>query len=69
MMDFYYGSGSPYAWRVWLALEHKNLQYQRINLSFQDGDLKKDSFLSMNPRGKVPVLVDGEVTILSLIHI
>lgn len=63
MMDFYYGSGSPYAWRVWLALEHKNLQYQRINLSFQDGDLKKDSFLSMNPRGKVPVLVDGEVTI------
>ena len=20
---FYYGSGSPFAWRVWLALEHK----------------------------------------------
>ena len=22
-VDFYYASGSPYAWRVWLALEHK----------------------------------------------
>jgi glutathione S-transferase len=63
MIDFYYLSGSPFAWRVWLALEHKGLQYQRINLSLQNGDLKKESYLIMNPRGKVPVLVDGEVTI------
>ena len=24
----YYGSGSPYAWRVWLALEHKQIPYE-----------------------------------------
>ena len=24
-LTFYFGSGSPYAWKVWLALEHKKL--------------------------------------------
>ena len=24
-ITFYYGAGSPFAWRVWLALEHKAL--------------------------------------------
>lgn len=27
MLTLYYGSGSPYAWRVNLALEHKALPY------------------------------------------
>ena len=26
-LDFYYGSGSPYAWKVWLVLEHKGIPY------------------------------------------
>ena len=30
----YVGSGSPYAWRVWLALEHKGLPYELRVLSF-----------------------------------
>ena len=63
MIDLYYLSGSPYAWRVWLALEHKALPYKRIDLSFQNGDLRKDSYLAMNPRGKVPVIVDDGVVI------
>ena len=29
MITLYYGSGSPYAWRVQLALEHKALEYDR----------------------------------------
>lgn len=33
-ITFYYGSGSPYAWRVWLALEHKRLPYELTVLSF-----------------------------------
>jgi glutathione S-transferase len=32
----YYGSGSPFAWRVQLALEHKALPYERKVLSFGD---------------------------------
>jgi glutathione S-transferase len=56
----YYGSGSPYAWRAQLALEHKALPYERNVLSFSDGDTKAPSFRALNPRGKVPVLVDGD---------
>jgi glutathione S-transferase len=56
----YYASGSPYAWRVWLALEHKQLPYELQLISFDAGDLKKPSFLALNPRAKVPVLVDDD---------
>ncbi len=57
-IEFYYGSGSPYAWRVWLALEHKALPYHQQLLSFSAGDLKKPGYLALNPRGRVPVIVD-----------
>ncbi len=57
-ITFYYGAGSPYAWRVWLALEHKALAYDFRPLSFSAGDLKTPDFAALNPRRKVPVLVD-----------
>jgi len=56
----YYGSGSPYAWRAQLALEHKALPYERKVLSFAAGDTRKPEFLALNPRHRVPVLVDGD---------
>jgi glutathione S-transferase len=56
----YYGSGSPFAWRVQLALEHKALPYERKVLSFSAGDTRKPEFLALNPRHRVPVLVDGD---------
>jgi glutathione S-transferase len=59
-LTFYYGSGSPYAWRVWLALEYKKLAYDFRLMSFSDGDLKKPEFLKLNPRGQVPLIVDGD---------
>jgi glutathione S-transferase len=59
-ITFYYGSGSPYAWRVWLALEHKKLAYDFKLMSFSDGDLRKPEFLKLNPRGQVPLIVDGD---------
>ena len=54
----YVGSGSPYAWRVWLALEHKALPYELRVLSFSAGDLRTPAFAALNPRCKVPVLDD-----------
>lgn len=57
-MDFYYGSGSPYAWRVWLALEHKKLPYELHVVSFDKGETKTPEYLRMNPRGRVPVISD-----------
>lgn len=57
-VTFYYASGSPYAWRVWLALEHKGVPHDFKLLSFDAGDLRKPEFVALNPRRKVPVLVD-----------
>lgn len=59
-LDFYYGSGSPYAWRVWLALEHKKIPYTLHVLSFSSGDHKTPAYLAINPRHQVPAIVhDG----------
>ena len=55
----YCGSGSPYAWRAQLALEHKALPHELKMLSFSAGDTRKPEFLALNPRHQVPVLVDG----------
>jgi glutathione S-transferase len=57
---FFYGSGSPYAWKVWLALEHKQLPYDLRVLSFQSGEMHQPEFLKINPRGMVPAITDGD---------
>jgi glutathione S-transferase len=59
MIELYWASGSPYAWRVMLTLEHKRVPYQSHLLSFSNGDTKSDWFRALNPRGRVPVLRDG----------
>jgi glutathione S-transferase len=62
-ITLYYGSGSPFAWRVQLALEHKALPYERKVLSFSAGDTRKPEFVALNPRHRVPTLVDGDFVI------
>jgi glutathione S-transferase len=58
LITFYYASGSPFAWRAWLGLEHKSLPYDLKAMSFSDGGLKTREYLEINPRGKVPAIVD-----------
>ena len=62
-IELYWGSGSPFAWRVMLALEIKKLPYESKLLEFSRGDHKTPEFLKLNPRGKVPVLKDGDFVI------
>ena len=57
-MTFYYLSGSPFSWKVWLALERKQLAYDLRILSSDAGDLKTAEFTAINPRGKVPAIAD-----------
>jgi len=57
-LDFYYGSGSPFAWRVWLALEHKSIPYDFKLMSFDKGDTETPAFRAINPRQKVPTIVE-----------
>lgn len=59
-VTLYYGSGSAYAWRVWLALEHKGVQYDWKLLSFSEGGHKTPDYTKLNPRQRVPTLVDGD---------
>jgi glutathione S-transferase len=59
-IEVYWGSGSPYAWRVLLALEYKRLPYTSHVLQFSKQEHKSPQMLALNPRGRVPVLKDGE---------
>jgi len=63
LIIFYYGSGSPFAWRVWLALEYKNLPYELKEMSFSAGDLKTEAYRRINPRCKVPAIDDDGFTL------
>lgn len=59
-LEVYWGSGSPYAWRALLALEFKRLSYQSHLLDFSKLEHKSPQMLAMNPRGRVPILKDGD---------
>jgi glutathione S-transferase len=45
---------------VWLALEHKRIAYALKNMSYDAGDFKNPTFRSLNPRQRVPVIVDND---------
>lgn len=59
-LEVFWGSGSPYAWRVLLALEHKRLPYVSHLLQFSKQEHKSPQMLKMNFRGQVPVIKDGD---------
>jgi len=67
--EFYWISGSPFSWRVHLALEFKGLAYQSRLLNASDGEHETPEFLALNPRGKVPVLRDGAAVIYESVAI
>ncbi|MGE5303567.1 MAG: glutathione S-transferase family protein [Alphaproteobacteria bacterium] len=62
-IELYWGSGSPFAWRVMLALEVKGLAYESKLLEFSKGENKTAAYLALNPRGKVPTLKDGDFVV------
>lgn len=68
-MELYWGSGSMFAWRVMLGLMFKGMSYDDHLLSFSDREHKSPAFLALNPRGKVPTLVDGETVVTESIAI
>jgi len=68
-IELYWGSGSPFAWRVMLTLEVKGLTYESKLLEFSKGEHKTPAYLRLNPRGKVPTLKDGEFVVYESIAI
>lgn len=59
----YFISGSPPCWSVMLALALKGLEYEPRRLSNTARDQKSPEYLSINPRGHVPVLIDGDTVV------
>jgi len=55
-----YMSGSPYAWRAWLALAHKGVEFTLRTMSYDAGDFRSEQFLKLTPRKRVPVLIDDD---------
>ncbi|HEX7416693.1 MAG TPA: glutathione S-transferase family protein [Steroidobacteraceae bacterium] len=62
-IDLYWGSGSPYSWRVQLALEYKQLPYNSHRLEFSRQEHQSPQMLALNFRGRVPVLKDGDYVV------
>ncbi len=62
-LKIYFASGSPWAWRVMLALVHKGLAFDAEEIHFSKGDSQTPGYLALNPHGQVPVLKDGDYTL------
>lgn len=54
---------SPNCQRVKIVLEEKKLPYETIPVDLRKKEQKNPDFLKLNPRGKVPVIIDGETVL------
>jgi glutathione S-transferase len=68
-IDLYWVSGSPYSWRVMLALEHKRLAYNSHPLQLSKQEQKSPQMLAMNFRGRVPVLKHDDYVVFESLAI
>lgn len=68
-LELWWGSGSPYSWRALLALEHKRLPYVSHQVQFSKQEHRSAQLLTMNPRGRVPVLKDGDYVVFESLAI
>jgi GST-like protein len=62
LLKFYF-NGSPNPTKVALFLEEAELAYEPIAVDTRKGDQFSPEFLSINPNGKVPAIVDGEARV------
>ena len=62
MIDFYYNSG-PNPMKVALCLEEMGLPYTPKPLDMLKGEQFGADFLAINPNGKLPAIVDGQVRV------
>ena len=62
MLKFYF-NGSPNPTKVALFLEEAGLQFEPHAVDTRRGQQFDPAFLAINPNGKVPAIVDGDVTV------
>lgn len=59
MIDLY-TAGTPNGWKASVTLEELELPYAVHAIDLGKGDQKTESFLAMNPNGRIPVIVDRD---------
>ena len=62
MLKFYY-SAAPNPTKVALFLEEAGVPYEAVPIDTRKGDQHQPGFLTLNPNGKVPVIIDDGVTV------
>lgn len=62
-LKFYYGQGSPFTWRIRLALEAKGVPFEIVPVSMGNGEHKTDAYAQINPRMQIPAIVDGDLNL------
>lgn len=58
-----YGCTNSRSLRALWALEQARAEYEYVEIDLFRGEGRKPAFLAINPAGKVPVLVDGPLTL------
>ena len=61
---FYTNPKCPYAQRVWIVLEEKEVKYQTVEVALYGSGGKPSWFMALNPKGEVPVLKHGETVVV-----
>ena len=54
---------SSWSMRPWLALRASNIPFEETFIPLYTGTADKQRILDVSPAGKVPMLVDGDVTV------
>ncbi|MBA4098113.1 MAG: glutathione S-transferase [Rhodospirillum sp.] len=58
-----YGFGPTRSLRALWGLKELDLEFEFIPINLQAGEHRRPEFLALNPAGKVPVLVDGDLVL------
>ncbi len=59
-----YGTPRSTAFRChWLIAEIGGIEYETVSVDFAKGENKSAEYLKLNPNGKIPTMVDGDVAV------
>ena len=58
-----YGSGPLRSLRALWALQEVDAEFEFVNVNIEAGENRRPDFLRLNPAGKIPVLIDGNLVL------
>ncbi len=64
-----YGNNKTRTSRCWWALEELGLDYEKVEIDSIKGETQSLDYLKLNPAGKVPTMVDGDLVLFESVAI